>query len=348
MINLGTHKIGTKHKPFIVAEMSGNHNGSLKRALEIVKRAASCGVSAIKLQTYTPDTMTIKSNKRDFIVTDKKSIWSGKNLYDLYKIAHTPWRWHQKIFQEAKKYGLVYFSTPFDETSLEFLKKFRLPIFKVASFENTDLRLIKLLAKTKKPLIISSGMASVKEIKESIQTAKKYGCKKIVLLKCTSSYPANVKELNLASIPFLRKQFNCEVGFSDHTLGIGAAVAAVSLGASVIEKHFTLEKKSGGIDEKFSLGPKEMKALVLEVNNAWSSIGKEILVVTKGEKSNLKYRRSIYVIKNIIKGEKFTKSNIKCIRPGYGLPTKHFDNILNRSAKKNIKSETALKWNMIR
>ena len=348
MINLGAHKIGTKYKPFIIAEMSGNHNGSLKRALEIVKKAASCGVSAIKLQTYTPDTMTIKSKKRDFIITDKKSIWSGKNLYDLYKIAHTPWRWHQKIFQEAKKYGLVYFSTPFDETSLEFLKKFQLPIFKVASFENTDLRLIKLLAKTKKPLIISLGMANIREIKESIQTAKKYGCKKIVLLKCTSSYPANVKELNLVSIPFLRKQFNCEVGFSDHTLGIGAAVAAVALGASVIEKHFTLEKKCGGVDEKFSLGPKEMKTLVLETNNAWNSVGKKILSVTKNEKSNLKYRRSIYVTKNIIKGEKFTKLNIKCIRPGYGLPTKYFDSILNRPAKKNIKSETALKWKMVK
>ena len=348
MINLGTHKIGTAYKPFIIAEMSGNHNGSLKRALEIVKQAASCGVSAIKLQTYTPDTMTIKSKKRDFIVTDKKSIWSGKNLYDLYKIAHTPWSWHQKIFQEAKKHGLVYFSTPFDETSLEFLKKFKLPIFKIASFENTDLRLIKLLAKTKKPLIISLGMASIREIKESVRTAKKYGCKKIVLLKCTSSYPANVKELNLASIPFLRKQFNCEVGFSDHTLGIGAAAAAVSLGASVIEKHFTLEKKSKGVDEKFSLGPKEMKALVLETNNAWNSVGKKILGVTKSEKSNLKYRRSIYVTKNIIKGEKFTKSNIKCIRPGYGLPTKYYDSILNCSAKKNIKSETALKWKMVK
>ena len=348
MINLGKYKIGLKYKPFIVAEMSGNHNGSLKRALEIVRKAAACGVSAIKLQTYTAETMTIKSQKNDFIVTDKKSIWYKKNLYDLYQVAHTPWEWHKRIFAEAKKCGIAYFSSPFDDTSLKFLKRFKLPMYKIASFENTDLRLIKLLARTKKPLIISLGMATLKEIKESILTARKYGCKKIILLKCTSSYPANISELNLASIPFLKKKFNCEVGFSDHTLGISAAVAAVSLGATVIEKHFTLDKKEGGIDEEFSLTPKEMKTLVGETRNAWLSIGKKKLGASKSEKSNLKFRRSIYVIKNIIKGEKFSKLNIKCIRPGYGLPTKYFDSILGRVSKHNIIIGTALKKTMLK
>jgi pseudaminic acid synthase len=346
MINIGRYKIGLKHKPFIIAEMSGNHNGSLKRALEIVRKAAKCGVSAIKLQTYTPDTMTIKSNTRDFIINSKKSIWHGKNLYQLYKIAHTPWDWHHKIFAEAKKHGLIYFSTPFDETSINFLKKFKVPIFKIASPENTDLRLIKLVAKAGKPMIISLGMAKLNEIRESVKIAKRNGCKKIILLKCTSSYPANEKESNLASIPFLRKEFKCEVGFSDHTLGIGASVAAVSLGATVIEKHFKLDKKSGGVDEKFSLDPTEMKNLVIETNAAWNSIGKEKLGPTKSEKDNLKFRRSIYVIKNIKKGDKITKSNIKCIRPGYGLKTKYFDSILGRIFKKDIKFGTALKWKM--
>jgi len=348
MINLGRHKIGAKHKPFIIAEMSGNHNGSLTRALEIVRSAAKCGVSAIKLQTYTPDTMTIRSKKRDFVVTDKKSIWYGKSLYNLYKVAHTPWEWHKKIFQEAKKQGLTYFTSAFDDTSIKFLKQFKLPIFKVASFENTDLRLIKLLAKTKKPLIISLGMATLKEIKQSVFAAKRYGCKKIILLKCTSAYPASEKDLNLISIPYLKKQFSCEIGFSDHTLGIGAAVAAVSLGATVIEKHFTLDKKTGGVDEKLSLDPKEMKILVRETNNAWLSIGKKKLGASKSEKSNLKFRRSIYVVKNIIKGEKFSKLNIKCIRPGYGLPTKYFDSILGRTSKHNVKVGTALKRTMFK
>ena len=348
MINLLKHKIGTKYKPFIVAEMSGNHNGSLKRALMIVKKAAECGVSAIKLQTYTPDTMTFKSNKKDFLVTSKKSIWHGKNLYDLYKIAQTPWEWHERIFNEAKKYGLVYFSTPFDETSIKFLQKFKVPIFKVASPENTDLRLVKLLAKTGKPIIISLGMATLKEIKKTIHVAKSNGCKKIILLKCTTAYPADSIESNLASISLLRKKFNCEIGFSDHTLGIGASVAAVSLGASVIEKHFTLDKKEGGVDEKFSLDPDEMKALVIESNNAWKSIGKIKLGPSKSEKINLKFRRSIYVVKNVKIGEKLNKSNIKCIRPGFGLATQYFDSILNRSFKKNIKSGTALKRHMFK
>ena len=297
--------IGLNQKPFIIAEMSANHNGSLKRAIEIVRKAAECGVSAIKLQTYTADTMTIKCKKKDFLISNKSIKKFGNNLYDLYKKAHTPWRWHDKIFKEAKKHGLICFSTPFDETSIKFLKKFNPPLYKIASFENTDLRLIKLLAKTKKPLIISLGMANIKEIEKSVKVARSYGCKKIILLKCTSSYPAQIKDSNLKTIPFLRKKFNCEVGLSDHTLGVSAAVAAVSLGATVIEKHFTLNNRGAGVDEEFSLSPEEMKKLVVQVNEAQKSLGSIQIKASRLEKKNLKYRRSIYAVKNILKGENF-------------------------------------------
>ena len=229
--------IGKRYKPFIIAELSGNHNGSINNAIKSIKAAANCGVDAIKLQTYTADTMTINSKKKDFLIKNKHSLWNGYSLYDLYKKAHTPWSWHKKLF-EAKKNGLIYFSTPFDESSINFLKQFKLPLYKVSSFENTDLRLIKLLARTKKPLIISLGLASLRQISEAIKTAKNNGAKKIILLKCTSDYPASNKNINLETIKFLKKKFKCEIGFSDHTKGIGAAVAAVANGATVIEKHF--------------------------------------------------------------------------------------------------------------
>ena len=336
--------IARNQKPFIIAEMSANHNGSFKRAIKIVRKAAECGVSAIKLQTYTADTMTIKSKKKDFLVSDKQIKKFGKTLYDLYNKAHTPWEWHHKIFKEAKKNGLICFSTPFDESSVNFLKKLKPPIFKIASFENTDLRLIKQLARTKKPLIISLGMANLKEIEKTVKIARANGCKKLILLKCTSSYPAPLGDSNLNTIPYLRKKFNCEVGLSDHTLGTSAAVAAVSLGASVIEKHFTLDKKNKGVDESFSLNPEEMKKLVNQVNEAYESLGLVQIKASKSEKKNLKYRRSIYVVKNITKGESFSKSNVRCIRPGYGLPTIYYDKILKLKSKTKLLAGQPLSW----
>ena len=348
MLKIKNKKIGLGYKPIIIAEISGNHNGSLKRAIQIVRKAAYCGADGIKLQTYTPDTMTLNSKKRDFFISDKKSLWYGKNLYNLYKSAHTPWEWHKTLFSESKRLGLIYFSTSFDETSLRFLKQFNLPIHKVSSFENTDLRLIKLVAKTKKPMIISLGMANYKEIKEAVHTAKKNGCKKLILLKCTSAYPAKHEDANLATIPFLQKSFKCEVGLSDHTLGISTALAATALGASVIEKHFTLDRKNGGPDAKFSLEPRELKNLVDEVDKVWKSIGKINFQITKSERKNLKFRRSIYVSENIKKGDKLSKDNIRIIRPGYGIKTKYYDNIIGKTVVRKISKGTALRFSFFK
>jgi len=265
-------------------------------------------------------------------------------LYNLYKQAYTPWEWHKILFREARKLGLIYFSTPFDETSVNFLKKFNLPIYKISSFENTDLRLIKLVAKTKKPIIISLGMANYREIKEAVSTARKNGCKKLILLKCTSAYPAKHEDANLATIPFLRKKFKCEVGLSDHTMGISVALAATTLGASVIEKHFTLNRKDGGPDAKFSLEPDELKNLVKEVKNVWRSVGKIKLDRTRSEEKNVKFRRSIYVSEDIKKGEKLSKKNIRIIRPGYGIKSKYYDSIIGKISVKKILRGTALKF----
>lgn len=340
-------KIGKNHKPFIIAELSGNHNGSLKNALSIIRSAAKCKVSAIKLQTYTADTMTINSKKKEFLIRNKKSIWHGKTLYNLYKKAHTPWSWHKKIFAEAKKNKIICFSSPFDETAVNFLKNFNPPIFKIASFENTDLRLIKIVAKTKKPIIISLGMAKLKDIENAVNIARKNGCKKIILLKCTSDYPAKNKDINLLTIPFLRKKFNCEVGFSDHTLGLGAAIAAIAKGATVIEKHFTLSHIGKTVDSAFSLNEKGMKNFVEEINNAWEALGKVKVGPVKNEKKNLQFRRSIYSSRDINKGEKFSAHNIKCVRPGYGLKTIYYEKILKKRAKRKIEKATPLNWSMI-
>jgi len=339
--------IGKNYKPFIIAEISGNHNGSLKNALSIVRSAARCGVSAIKLQTYTADTMTLNTNKKEFLIKDKKSLWNGYSLYDLYKKASTPWNWHQSIFNEAKKNKLIYFSTPFDESAVDFLEKFNVPIYKVSSFENTDLRLIKIIAQKKKPMIISLGMASLKEISEAVEIAKLNGCKKIILMKCTSDYPAKFKDINLLTINYLKKQFKCEVGFSDHTLGVSASVAAVACGATVIEKHFMGKKNINTVDSAFSLNEYEMGNLVKETNKVWEALGIVKTGYSNNEKKNLKFRRSIYVAQDIKKGENFNRNNIKCIRPGYGLSTKYYEEILKRRSSRNINAFTPLTWKLI-
>jgi len=347
MILIENTKIGLASKPFIIAEMSGNHNQSLDRAIEIVDAAARTGVHAIKLQTYTADTMTLDLKEGEFFISDEKSPWKGQSLYDLYKIAHTPWDWHKPIFDHAKKLGLICFSTPFDETSVDFLQKLGAPIYKIASFENTDHPLIQRVAATGRPLIISTGMASEEELDESVDVARKAGCKDLTLLKCTSTYPATTENSNLLTIPYLRDRYGCEIGLSDHTLGIGVAIASVALGATVIEKHFTLKRSDGGVDAAFSLEPHEMKQLVEETGRAWESMGKAYIGPTEAEKSSIAFRRSLYIVKDLKAGDLLTKENVRAIRPGLGLPPKHLDHVLGMKILRDVTRGTALRSDIL-
>jgi len=331
-------------KPFIIAEMSGNHNQSLERALEIVEAVANCGVDALKLQTYTQDTMTIDCDSPDFIIEDKNSLWSGEKLYDLYKKASTPYEWHKPIFDKCKELGIIGFSTPFDLSSVDFLESLNCPIMKVASFENCDIPLLKRIAQTKKPVIMSLGMIGLEETKEAVEILTNNGCTDLTLLKCTSSYPASVEISNLLTIPDLQKHFpDCKIGLSDHTLGIGAAVASVALGASVIEKHFTLSRAEGGVDSAFSMKPAEMKQLVEECHNAYKALGKVNYELSESEQKSRKFRRSLYVVKNIKKGEKITPENIRSIRPGYGLHPRFYEKALGKTALTDLKFGEPLK-----
>lgn len=339
--------IGAQFPPFIVAEMSGNHNQSLERALQIVEAAHKAGVDAVKLQTYTPDTITLDVNTPDFFIEDKESLWKGRTLYDLYKEAYTPWEWHKPIFEKCRELGLIVFSTPFDETAVDFLEELDAPCYKIASFENTDLPLIKKVASTGKPMIISTGMATVAELDETVRTARANGCKDIILLKCTSTYPASPEDTNLLTIPHMRELFNCEVGLSDHTLGIGVAVASVALGATFIEKHFTLSRAEGGVDAAFSLEPQEMKMLVEETKRAWQALGKINYGATEKEKRSLKFRRSLYVAEDMKKGEVFTPKNLRVVRPGYGLEPKYYDLILGKRVKQDVKKGTPVSWDIV-
>ncbi|RAP31601.1 pseudaminic acid synthase [Candidatus Marinamargulisbacteria bacterium SCGC AG-343-D04] len=340
-------KLNNLEKPYIIAEMSGNHNQSLDRAMKIIEAAAETGVDAIKIQTYTADTMTIQSNEGIFKINDPNSLWHGETLYDLYQKAHTPWEWHEPIFKKCKDLQIDCFSTPFDDTSVDFLESLNVPAYKIASFENTHLPLIKKVAQTGKPLIISTGMATESEIHDMVTTAKENGNKNLYLLKCTSTYPASPKDCNLKTIPQLQSQFNVDVGLSDHTLGIGVAIASIALGAKVIEKHFTLSRDEGGVDSAFSMEPAEMKILVEEVEKAYLALGKVSFGGSKNEEKSKLFRRSIYVVKDIKKGEFLTKDNIKIIRPGDGLAPKYFEDMLNKKAKKDIKKATPLNLEMI-
>lgn len=344
-INIKQYKIGFQVKPFIIAEMSGNHNQSLERAIEIVEAAAKSGAHALKIQTYTADTITLDVDSADFLIKDEGSLWEGRKLHDLYDEAHTPWEWHKPIFDRAKELGMVAFSTPFDETAVDFLEELDVPLYKIASFENTDLPLIKKVAATGKPMIVSTGMATLAELDDLVRTAKEAGCKDLVLLKCTSTYPATPENTNILTIPHMKQLFeDVEIGLSDHTMGIGVAVASVVLGATVIEKHFTLNRAEGGVDSAFSMEPAEMKALVEETERAWLAMGKVTYGPTEKEKSSLKFRRSIYVSKDIEAGEAFSKDNIKIVRPGYGLEPKHYENILGKIASKSITKGTPLSY----
>ena len=334
-------------KPFIIAEMSGNHNQSLERAMRIVEAAADVGVDAIKLQTYTADTMTIDKDTDEFFISDPKSLWKGESLYSLYKKAYMPWEWQEKIFRYAEKLGIICFSTPFDDTSVDFLEGIGCPIYKIASFENIDLPLIRKVAKTGKPMIVSTGMANVAELDDMVQMARENGCKDLTLLKCTSSYPATPKGSNLKTIPHMKELFNCRVGLSDHTLGIGVAVASIALGATVIEKHFTLNRADGGVDAIFSLEPKEMKQLVHECNIAWEALGEISYKVTEQEKKSLQFRRSLYIVEDMKAGDVLTKNNLKSIRPGFGISPKFFDEVIGHKVTRTVKRGTALEWGLL-
>lgn len=341
---IGTYTIGLKHKPFIIAEMSGNHNQSLDRALDIVDAAAEAGAHAIKLQTYTADTMTIEGA---YTITDDNSLWKDRELYDLYKEAYTPWEWHKPIFERARKRGLIAFSSPFDDTAVDFLESLNVPAYKIASFENTDWPLLKKVAATGKPVIMSTGVSQLSDIDEGVRILREAGCKELVLLKCTSTYPASPENTNLLTIPHLAQLFNCTVGLSDHTMGIGASVAAVALGARVIEKHFTLRRADGGVDSAFSLEPEELRALVIESERAFMALGQIQYGVQKAEEKSKFFKRSIYVAKNIKEGEPFTKENIRVIRPGDGLAPKYYELVLGKIAKTNLKAGTPLNWEII-
>ncbi len=343
LFKIGTRLVGENQPPFIIAEMSGNHNQSIDNAIKIVDAAYKAGADAIKLQTYTADTITLNEKEADFKINDSKSLWDGKYLHGLYKKAYTPWDWHPKIFEHAKKLGLICFSSPFDETAIDFLESLQIPAYKIASFENNHIPLIRMAASTGKPLIISTGMASVSDLDRLTKCVNECGCEKLVLLKCTSTYPASPQNTNILTIPHMRNLFKTQVGLSDHTLGIGVSVAAVSHGATVIEKHLTLSRSEGGVDSAFSLEPDEFKLLVEETKRAHKSLGGINYGPTEAEKKSSIFRRSIYCSKDIKKGECFSSENIRIVRPGYGAPPYFYDMLIGKTAKISYKKGLPIK-----
>ncbi|RSL35111.1 pseudaminic acid synthase [Salibacterium salarium] len=331
----------------LIAELSGNHNQSLQRALQLVDEAANAGVDAVKLQTYTPDTMTLDVNKNEFMIDNKDSIWYGKNLYDLFGEAYTPWEWHKPIFDRCMELGLTAFSSPFDESAVDFLESLEVPAYKIASFEIVDIPLIKKVGETGKPVIMSTGMASLSEIEEAVETVRQAGCKDLTLLKCTSTYPASPEDSNLITIPHMKELFKCEVGLSDHTLGVGVSVASVALGASVIEKHFTISREDGGVDAAFSMEPEEMRQLVKEVDRANSALGQIQYGPVSKEKKAQTRRRSLYISKDMKKGDVLSEFNMRSIRPGLGLPPKYYDILLGKKITKSATLGTPLTWDYV-
>ena len=346
--NIANRRIGVDSAPFIIAELSGNHNQSLERALQIVEAAARAGAHALKIQTYTADTMTLNLREGEFFVADKQNLWQGRTLYELYAEAHTPWQWHAPIFDKARMLGMIPFSTPFDLTAVDHLEKLDVACYKIASFENTDLPLIRRVASTGKPMIISTGMSDLAELDETVRTAREAGCNDLVLLQCTSTYPATPLDSNLLTIPHMRKAFGCQTGLSDHTMGIGVSVASVALGASVIEKHFTLSRADGGVDSTFSMEPAEMAMLVVETKRAWQGLGSvHYGPASANEATSRAYRRSLYVVRNMEKGEAFTPDNLRAIRPGLGLPPKYYETLIGKQVNQTVKSGTPVSWRLI-
>jgi pseudaminic acid synthase len=347
-VKIGNRTIALDAVPLVVAEMSGNHNQSFERALAIVDAAGASGAHAIKLQTYTADTMTLPLAEGEFFISDEQSLWNGHSLHDLYNVAATPWEWHDALIRRAADLGMLCFSTPFDESAVDFLERLDVPAYKIASFENVHLPLIRKVASTGKPVMISTGMATVAELHEAVDAARSAGCRDLVLLKCTSAYPAAAQHSNVLTIPRLRASFGCEVGFSDHTMGVGASIAAVAHGATVIEKHFTISRADGGVDSAFSLEPDEMRTLVTETERAWESLGTVVYGPTDVEQPSLIFRRSIYVVQDLKAGDVLTSENLRCIRPGLGLPPKHYEALLGCRVNQDVRKGTPMTWELIR
>lgn len=346
-IKIGDVLIGDDQPALVIAELSGNHHQSLDTAKAMIKVAASTGVQAIKLQTYTPDTITLNVARDEFLITDADNLWQGKTLYQLYGEAMTPWEWHQELFEYAASLGLLAFSTPFDETAVEFLESLQVPCYKIASFENIDHGLLRAVARTGKPVIMSTGMADVAELAESVQVLRDNGCQDLILLKCTSHYPADPVDANLMTIPHLKQLFNCQVGLSDHTAGIGVAVAAVTLGASVVEKHFVLDRAAGGVDSAFSLQPEEFSALVTECNRARIAVGQVRYGCSAKELDSRKFRRSLYISQDLKAGDILTVDNLRSVRPGLGLAPKFLPQLLGKTVNQDVTAGTPMQWELI-
>ncbi|HRK62362.1 MAG TPA: pseudaminic acid synthase [Candidatus Omnitrophota bacterium] len=345
---IGEKGVGDGYPPYIIAEMSANHSQSLASAIKIVEKAADAGVDAIKLQTYTADDMTLDVKTGKFLISDPTNPWKGQTLHALYQKAATPWEWHEELFKRAHSLGLHIFSSPFSAAAADFLEKLNVPAYKIASPECIDIPLLEQVAKKGKPIIISTGMANEMEIDEALQAVKDLGCKDTALLKCTSCYPTNPEDVNLLQISELKKRFDCVVGFSDHTLGISIALAAIAAGASIIEKHLTLDKRDGSVDSFFSATPDEFGELVRESNKVWTALGKKIYGPVPAEKGSLDYRRSLYVAKDVKKGEFFTPLNLRSIRPAGGVAPKHLKDFLNQVALREVKKGTPVSWDMIK
>ena len=346
-IIVGGARIGARVQPFIVAEMSGNHNHSLERALAIVDMAADAGAHALKIQTYTADSMTLDIGGDDFTIQDPASLWAGRTLYDLYSEATTPWEWHKPIFDRCRQRGIVPFSTPFDATAVELLETLENPVYKIASFELVDIPLIRACARTGKPMIMSTGMATAAEIHDAVDAAREAGSKDIVLLKCTSTYPASPEASNLATIPLMRELFKCPVGISDHTMGVGVAAAAVAMGAVVVEKHVTLSRADGGVDSAFSLEPEELASLVVECRRAWQAVGEVRMGAEGAERGSMRFRRSLYAVRDIPSNAVIGPEDVRAIRPGLGLPPKYLETVVGMRARCDIARGTALSWSIL-
>lgn len=346
-IQIGQHRVGPDAPPFIIAEMSGNHDGSLDKALAIVDAAAEAGAHALKLQTYTADTITLDADTPSFRISSGHALWSERRLYDLYEEAHTPWDWHAPIFERAAERGILAFSSPFDPTAVDFLGELDVPAFKIASSEIVDLPLIRYTAATGKPIIISTGMASIQEVADAVQAARSTGNEDIIVLSCTADYPADPASANLRSIPLLSGAFDTLVGLSDHTMGIGVPVAAVALGACVIEKHVTLSRDGGGVDSAFSLEPAELAALVTETDVAWRALGEARIGAKASEREGLRFRRSLFVTRDVTAGEPVGPDNVRSVRPAGGLEPKFLDTVQGRAFTQDVAKGTPLSWDVI-
>jgi len=347
-IHIGPCTIGREHPPFIIAELSGNHGQDLNKALRLVDAAAAAGAHAVKLQTYTPDTMTLDLAEGNFFIDDPNSLWKGQSLYALYQKAYTPWEWHEPLFERARKLGMVPFSTPFDASAVDFLATLAPACYKIASFENGDLPLIRKVAATGKPLLIATGSATLAELAETVETARAAGCRDLILLKCTSDYPAETTDANLATLPHLSQLFGCQVGVSDHTLGTVVPVSAVALGACVIEKHFSLDRAEACVDAAFSLEPDELASLVRDAHRSWEAVGSIRYGPSENERGARRHRRSLYITRDLCAGDRLGTDAVRAIRPGYGLPPKYLDAVLGLTLMRDTPRGTPITWDLFR